>query len=123
MINTEVDKEVLLNAIVQGIEDVKGYDITILNLTQLENRISDYFIVCTGSSNTQVSAISDSIERNVRTSLKEKPWHVEGKDNLQWVLMDYVSIAVHIFQPEFREYYDLESLWGDVEVKKISVEN
>lgn len=119
MTDTQIEKKELLENIIKGIEEVKGYDITILNFTKLENTIIDYFVICTGGTNTQVSAISNSVERFVRKNTKDKPWHIEGVDNQQWVLMDYVSIVVHIFQPEYREYYDLENLWGDVEITRI----
>lgn len=119
MTDTQIEKKELLENIIKGIEEVKGYDITILNFTNLENTITDYFVICTGGTNTQVSAISNSVERFVRKNTKDKPWHIEGVDNQQWVLMDYVSIVVHIFQPEYREYYDLENLWGDVEITRI----
>ncbi len=119
MAETQVEKKVLLENVIKGIEEVKGYDITVLDFTKLENTITDYFVICTGTTNTQVSAIANSIERYVKTHLKEKPWHVEGRDNEQWVLMDYISLVVHIFQPEYREYYDLENLWGDVEITRI----
>ncbi|QII70497.1 ribosome silencing factor [Apibacter sp. B3706] len=119
MTDTQIEKKELLENIIKGIEEVKGYDITILNFTKLENTITDYFVICTGGTNTQVSAISNSVERFVRNNTKDKPWHIEGVDNQQWVLMDYVSIVVHIFQPEYREYYDLENLWGDVEITRI----
>ncbi|MDR1876104.1 MAG: ribosome silencing factor [Flavobacteriaceae bacterium] len=119
MTETQIEKKVLLENIIKGIEEVKGYDITILDFTKLDNTITDYFVICTGTTNTQVSAISESVERYIKTHLKERPWHVEGVDNKQWVLMDYVSTVVHIFQPEYREYYDLENLWGDVEITRI----
>lgn len=119
MTDTQIEKKELLENIIKGIEEVKGYDITILNFTKLENTITDYFVICTGGTITQVSAISNSVERFVRKNTKDKPWHIEGVDNQQWVLMDYVSIVVHIFQPEYREYYDLENLWGDVEITRI----
>lgn len=122
MTETKIDNKTLLENIIKGIEEVKGHDITILDFTKLENTITDYFIICTGNTNTQVSAISSSVERYVRTHTKEKPWHVEGTDNEQWVLIDYISIVVHIFQPQYREYYDLENLWGDVKITKISNE-
>lgn len=119
MIEAQIEKKALLENIIKGIEEVKGYDITILDFTKLENTITDYFVICTGGTNTQVSAISNSVERFVRKNSKDKPWHIEGVDNQQWILMDYVSVVVHIFQPEYREYYDLENLWGDVEITKI----
>lgn len=119
MIEAQIEKKALLENIIKGIEEVKGYDITILDFTKLGNTITDYFVICTGGTNTQVSAISNSVERFVRKNSKDKPWHIEGVDNQQWILMDYVSVVVHIFQPEYREYYDLENLWGDVETTKI----
>lgn len=123
MTETKIDNNTLLEYIIKGIEEVKGYDITILDFTNLENTITDYFIICTGNSNTQVSAISNSVERYVRKHIKEKPWHIEGTDNEQWVLMDYISVVLHIFQQEYREYYDLENLWGDVPITKIASED
>lgn len=106
----------LINTIVEGMEDVKAQNITILNLENLENSVCDYFVICEGTSNTQVKAISDRVEEQVRKNLDEKPWHVEGRDNSEWVLMDYVNIVAHVFQSETRKFYDLESLWGDAEV-------
>jgi ribosome-associated protein len=106
----------LVDEIVKGIEDVKGQKISVLDLRPLENTVCDFFVICEGTSSTQVSAISNSVQKQVRESLKEKPWHVEGYENSSWVLMDFVNVVVHIFQPEYREYYDIESLWSDAEV-------
>lgn len=106
----------LVNSIVEGMENIKASNITILDLSELENSVCDYFIISEGNSNTQVKAISDSVEEVVRKTLDEKPWHVEGRENSEWVLMDYVNIVAHVFQRETREFYDLESLWGDAEV-------
>jgi len=109
----------LLPLIIKGIEDVKGIEITILDLREIENTICDYFVICTGGSNTQVNAISGSIQKVVSKQIHEKPWHVEGEENAEWILMDYVSIVVHIFQKHIREYYDIESLWGDAKITQI----
>ena len=106
----------LVDAIVEGMENIKASNITILDLTELENSVCDYFVISEGNSNTQVKAISNSVEENVRKSLAEKPWHVEGRDNAEWVLMDYVNTVAHVFQRETRKFYDLESLWGDAQV-------
>lgn len=103
----------LITAIISGIEDVKGKEINILDLREIENTVCDYFIICEGTSNTQVSAIVNSIQKKVSKDLKDKPWHIEGQDNAEWVLMDYVNVVVHVFQKHIREYYDIESLWGD----------
>jgi ribosome-associated protein len=103
----------LITTIIGGIEEVKGKEVTILDLREIENTVCDYFIVCEGTSNTQVNAIVSSIQKQVSKSLKDKPWHIEGSENAEWVLMDYVNVVVHVFQKHIREYYDIESLWGD----------
>lgn len=109
----------LLTLIIKGIEDVKGSDISILDLRGIENTVCDYFVICTGGSNTQVKAISGSIQKVVSKEVHEKPWHIEGEEVAEWVLMDYVSIVVHISQKHIREYYDIESLWGDAKIVQI----
>ncbi len=112
--------DVLLTNIIKGIEEVKGNDIEILDLRSIDTAVCDYFIICNGTSNTQVNAIVNSIQKIVSKELKDKPWHVEGTDNAEWVLMDYVSIVVHVFQKEIREYYNIEGLWGDAKITKIA---
>ncbi|MEZ4859267.1 MAG: ribosome silencing factor [Flavobacteriaceae bacterium] len=109
----EVGTDLLLTEIIRGIEEVKGQDIQILDLREIENTVCDYFIICNGTSNTQVNAIVNSVQKLVSKAIKEKPWHVEGSDNAEWVLMDYVHVVVHVFQKHIREFYDIEGLWGD----------
>ncbi len=109
----------LIALILQGIEDVKGNDIILLDLREIENTVCDYFIICNGTSNTQVNAIVGSIQKTVSKAIKDKPWHIEGYDNAEWVLMDYVNVVVHVFQKHIREFYDIEGLWGDAEFTKI----
>ena len=109
----------LITQIIKGIEEVKGQDIEILDLREIENTVCDYFIICEGTSNTQVSAIVNSIQKQVSKTLKDKPWHVEGTDNAEWILMDYVNVVVHVFQKHIRDYYDIESLWGDAKTTQI----
>lgn len=113
MTKQEVSTDALIAQIVAGIEDVKGNNIILLDLRELENTVTSYFIICNGNSNTQVNAIVNSIQRRVRKELHENAWHVEGTDQGEWVLMDYVNVVVHVFQKQIREYYDLEELWGD----------
>ena len=103
----------LIALILQGIEEVKGHDISILDLREIENTVCDYFIICNGTSNTHVNAIVGSIQKTVSKAIKDKPWHVEGEGNAEWILMDYVNVVVHVFQKHIREYYDIEGLWGD----------
>lgn len=113
MTKEKVSTDALISQIIGGIEDVKGNNITILDLRELENTVTSYFVICNGSSNTQVNAIVNSIQRKVSKELKENAWHVEGASQGEWVLMDYVNVVVHVFQKHIREYYDLEELWGD----------
>lgn len=113
----------LITQIIKGIEVVKGQDIEILDLREIENTVSDYFIICNGTSNTQVNAIVNSIQKVVSKSLQEKPWHVEGSNNAEWVLLDYVHVVVHVFQKHIREFYDIEGLWGDAKSVKIESTN
>ena len=112
--NKEISSNQLISNIIAGIEKVKGTDITIMDLREVENTVCDYFILCNGSSNTQVSAISGAIQKVVsQAEGHQHPWHVEGEANAEWVLIDYVDVVVHIFQTKVREHYDLEGLWGD----------
>jgi ribosome-associated protein len=121
MTKKNTNNDDLLALIIKGIEDVKGNDINILDLREIENTVCDYFVICNGNSNTQVNAIVGSVQKVVSKELKEKPWHVEGEQNGEWVLMDYVSIVVHIFQKHIREYYNIESLWGDAKITTIDI--
>jgi ribosome-associated protein len=119
MIKTISEKDVntkgLVDSIVEGIQEVKGKDITILNLSKIENAVCDYFIICTGDSSTQVSSISGSIEKITRKNLKERAWHKEGGNSSEWILLDYVNVVVHIFYRETRDFYNIEGLWADAE--------
>ncbi len=119
MANKETNNDQLIAQILKGIEEVKGNNIDILDLREIENTVCDYFIICNGTSNTQVNAIVNSVQKTVSKALQDKPWHIEGSDNAEWVLMDYVNVVVHVFQKHIREYYDIESLWGDAKVTSI----
>jgi len=119
----QAETDQLITQIVRGIEDIKGQDIEILDLRDIENTVCDYFIICNGTSNTQVNAIVSSVQKSVSKALKEKPWHVEGSDNAEWILMDYVHVVVHVFQKHIREFYDIEGLWGDAKSVKIESTN
>lgn len=113
MAKDNISPDQLISVIISGIEDVKGKEINILDLREIENTVCDYFIICEGTSNTQVNAIVNSIQKKVSKTLKDNPWHTEGLDNAEWVLIDYVNVVVHVFQKHTRDYYDIESLWGD----------
>ena len=113
----------LIEKIVIGISDVKGQDIEMIDLRKIENRICDFYVVCSGSSNTHVSAILESVKKKVSKSLKEKPSHTEGEENAEWVLIDYINVVVHIFQKQVRDFYRIEELWGDCKTNMIPITN
>ncbi len=115
VINSQVVESAreLVNAVVEGIQEKKGVNITVLDLTSVENTISSFFVICDGDSNVHVDAISDSIEEYVRKKVEEKPYHIEGRENAQWILLDYFDVVVHVFQRSARSFYNLESLWAD----------
>jgi len=114
------NEDALISNIVLGIDNVKGIDVSLLDLRDIENTVCSYFVVCTGSSNTHVNAIVSAIKKTVSKELKEKPFHTEGNDNAEWVLIDYVNVVVHVFQKQTRDYYNIEELWGDAKTTKIA---
>ena len=113
----------LIEKIVIGISDVKGQDIEMIDLRKIENRICDFYIICSGNSNTHVSAILESVKRKVSKTLKEKPSHTEGEENAEWILLDYINVVVHIFQKPVRDFYRIEELWGDCKINTIPINN
>lgn len=117
-----VESDELAAKVIFGIQEKKGENITKLNLQGVDGAVSEYFVICEAKSSTQVMAIKDSIEEEVRKALGEKPWHVEGTENGEWVLLDYVNVVAHIFQPEKREFFNLEGLWADAERNDIEAD-
>ncbi len=123
MAKEKINADDSITAILKAIDDIKGVDVQILDLREIENTVCDYFIICSGNSNTHVNAISGIIQKQVSKATKDKPWHVEGEGNAEWILLDYVNIVVHVFQKHIRDYYDIESLWGDAKTTTISSTN
>jgi ribosome-associated protein len=109
--------EKLLEVIIESIKEKKGKNIVSIDLRKIENSIFDFFIICHGTSTTHVSAIADNIELKPKELLGIKPAHVEGTQNSQWVLVDFLGVVVHIFQEEYRTFYRLEDLWADGKTK------
>lgn len=109
----------LVNTITKGIQEKKGQDIVIADLSHIEGAIANYFVICQGSSPTQVEAIAESVGEMCRKEMSEKPVGVNGLGNNQWVAIDFVDVLVHIFQPETRAFYNLEELWEDAKLTKI----
>ena len=120
MANTQATANDLISQILTGIEDVKGVDIQLLDLREIENTVCSYFIICNGTSNTHVSAIVNSVQKTVSKQIQEKPYHTEGSENAEWVLIDYVDVVVHVFQKHIRDYYNIEGLWGDAKTTEIA---
>ena len=112
----EASSELIKKFVVDGLQEIKGENITIMDLRKIENAVTDFFVIAEGNSNTKVNALKESVHKMVRENVGDKPWHVEGRENAEWILMDYVNVVVHIFQNGIREFYDLESLWGDADV-------
>jgi ribosome-associated protein len=108
--------EVLMDSVVKGIFEKQGQNVLKIDLRKLENRITDYFVICHAKSSTQVDSISYSVEDTVRKMTGEKPLHREGLENCFWVLIDYGNVIVHVFQEEYRNFYSLESLWADANI-------
>lgn len=103
----------LCDSIIEGMQANKAKDIVLLDLREISSAVCDYFIICSGESFVQVDGIASSISRQTRTELKEKPWHIEGKLNSEWILLDYINVVVHIFYKDARSHYDLEDMWAD----------
>ena len=108
----------LVNAIIEGLHKKKGIDVISLNLTEIENAVCKYFVICHASSDRQVEALADSVLETTKEKLDEKAWHKEGLDTATWVLLDYADVVVHIFQEEYRKMYKLEELWADATITR-----
>lgn len=112
--------QLLVDAAVEGVLEVKGKNIAVLDLQSIHNRVCDYYIICQADSSTQVNAIAGSVEEMVKKRIGERPYHTEGFQNSEWILVDYVNVVVHVFQSHIREFYNLEALWADAEITKIA---
>jgi ribosome-associated protein len=105
--------EQLVKSIVKGIQEKKGQQIAIVDMRKMDGAVAQYFVICQGSSPTQVDAVADAVEEMARVELGEKPTHVIGREMAQWIAMDYTDVMVHVFLPEARTFYNLENLWED----------
>ncbi len=111
--------EELTDAVIKGLQDRKAKEIKVLDLRALSGAVADIFVVCQGDSSTQVEGLARSVEETVEKETGEIPAHLEGTKNAQWVLIDYISVVVHIFQPEQRQFYGIERLWADADIREI----
>ncbi|MBR5694941.1 MAG: ribosome silencing factor [Paludibacteraceae bacterium] len=113
------ETELLVNKIVEGIQEKKGTQVTIVDMSKLENYVFRYFVICQGNSNTHVCSIADEVKDYVREQIKVKPYAMDGYNNAQWIALDYGEVILHVFLPEIREFYSLETLWEDADIKEI----
>ncbi len=117
--STAVGSEILSQCVVQGMQEKKAEDIVVLDLRGIKSAVTDYFVICSGNSDTQVDAIMMSIEEQVYKNLNEDAWHKEGKSNKEWILLDYVDVVAHVFRKDRRTFYALEDLWGDAPATRL----
>ena len=111
--------EKLSQLIVKGMQEKKATNIVVLDLRKVKNAVADFFVIGTGNSDKQLDAISDSIQDEVYKGIKENAWHTEGKNNKEWMLLDYSNVVAHVFRRDLRGFYSLERLWGDAEITEI----
>ncbi|HEV7348103.1 ribosome silencing factor [Telluribacter sp.] len=114
--NKEVSSQELCQMVAKGMMEKKAQEVAILDLRNVKNAVADYFVICSGNSDTQIDAIADSIEEEVYKTSSIDPWHKEGKANREWILIDYVDVVAHVFKKDRRKFYDLEELWGDAKL-------
>ncbi|MFM2134807.1 MAG: ribosome silencing factor [Bacteroidota bacterium] len=112
--------EILRDAVVEGMQERKGKDIVCIDLREVKNAVSDFFVICHADSRTHIDSIARSIEETVHKKLKEDPIHVEGKSNAEWILLDFSTVVAHVFLQEKREFYGLERLWADADIVRIA---
>ncbi|MBJ6117085.1 ribosome silencing factor [Pontibacter sp. BT310] len=115
----EANSDILAELVVKGMQEKKAADIVVMNLKSLKNAVSDYFIIASANSDTQLDAIASAIEEEVFKATKQNPWQSEGRTNNEWVLLDYVDVVAHIFLKDKREFYALEELWGDARIQHV----
>ncbi len=109
----QVENHNLLDLVVSGMEEIKAEQIAVIDLRKIKNAVADYFVICSGTSDSHVDAIADSIEKEVYKNIEQNPWRKEGKQSREWILLDYVDIVAHVFKKDQRKLYALEELWGD----------
>ena len=113
---TQLTTEQLRDLVVKGMQEKKAQDIVVMDLRKVKNAITDYFVICSGGSDTQIDAIADSVEEEILKVCRVFPTNREGKLNREWILLDYMDVVVHVFKKDRRTFYDLEQLWGDAEM-------
>ncbi|MEN8248348.1 MAG: ribosome silencing factor [Bacteroidota bacterium] len=113
-----LSSEQLSQIVVKGMQEKKAEEIVVMDLRDIQNSVADFFVICSGNSDTHIDAIAESVDKEVYQSDEQDPWHREGYNNKTWVLLDYVDVVVHVFNQDRREFYQIESLWGDARITK-----
>jgi ribosome-associated protein len=108
----------IVKTIIRAIQEKKGGHLVSLDLRKIPEAVADFFIICEATNQPQITAITDSVEQQVKDNCGENPYHYEGKQNMQWVLIDYVNVVVHIMMPEQRRFYKLEEMWSDAPLEE-----
>ncbi len=119
--NAVPDSKTLVDLVIEGIKKIKGQDIVVMDVSKLTT-LTDYFVICSGNSDTQIKAIADSVEDEVRENSGEKAWKKEGLQARSWIILDFINIVVHVMSKEKREFYNIERMWNDAEVTFIENE-
>jgi len=114
-----ITSEIVSEWIVEGMLEKKASDVVVMDLRNIKHAIADFFVLCCGNSDTQIDAIADAVEEEVHKNSKQNPWKREGRENKEWILLDYVDVVAHIFNKEKRKFYGLEELWGDAKFTHI----
>jgi ribosome-associated protein len=102
---------------IHGMQEKKGNDLVRLDLRNINSSVADYFVICHADSATQVKAIANSVEEEIYKAVQQEPWRKEGLEYGEWILLDYIDVVIHIFRTDKREFYGVEDLWGDAEIK------
>jgi ribosome-associated protein len=116
----EIASKQLVDLVINALDDKKGLDILSINFSKAPNTVARYFVICHGSSNVHVNTLAEGVIDKVNAEIKSKPWNKEGHENAEWILLDYADVVVHIFQENTRKFYNLEGLWGDMQVTKLA---
>ena len=114
--------EELSQLVIKGMLEKKAADIVLIDLRETTNAVADYFVICSGNSDTQIEAIAESIVKETEEKAELSPWHKEGTSNKEWVLLDYVDVVAHVFSNKSRNFYSIENLWGDAVIENIEIE-
>lgn len=123
MIEAQVETDKILEGVLEGIRRIKGKEIAIVDLNTINHTECGYFVICHGTSTTQTNSIAQSVEVTVKEQLGVDAWHKDGYRNSIWILLDYGDIMVHVFQKEYRDFYNLEGLWADAKITKLEEDN